>query len=480
MGIADFGCGKSGHAPIFPLLDCGWPAKPDPDRRRHRRAGECASPGAALAARLPRDRARGRAAACLVRVLEPDAEQVEVRWDDGAAGRRRSTASTRRACSRAACRSAGRSQPYRLHIRYRDGAEHTKHDPYFFAPQLVGLRPAPVRRGQPPRHLPQARRAPDGARRPRRHALRRLGAERRARQRRRAVQPLGRPAPRHAGARRLGHLGAVHPRRRPRHRLQVRDPHPQRPARCSRPIPTASRCSCGPPTARWSPSLERLRLAATRPGCRRAPRADPLRAADQHLRGASRLVAARLRPHAAVPELARARRRADPLRARPGLHARRADGRRRAPVRRLLGLPGGGLLRAVGAVRHAAGLHALRRPLPPGRHRRDPRLGAGALPARRPRPRRGSTARRSTSTTTRASASTPTGARRSSTTAATRCATSWSRTRCTGSTSTTSTACAWTRSPRCSTSTTAASPASGCRTATAAARTSTRSTSCGS
>ena len=87
---------------------------------------------------------------------------------------------------------------------------------------------------------------------------------------------------------------------------------------------------------------------------------------------------------------------------------------------------------------------------------------------------------RSTSTPTRASASTPTGARRSSTTAATRCAISWWRTRCTGSTAITWTGCAWTRSPRCCTSTTAASRASGCRTATAAARTSTPSISCAS
>ncbi len=56
-------------------------------------------------------------------------------------------------------------------------------------------------------------------------------------------------------------------------------------------------------------------------------------------------------------------------------------------------------------------LHVLRRLLPPARHRRDPRLGAGPLPARWPRPaalrRHGAVrARRS-----RARASIPTGAR---------------------------------------------------------------------
>ena len=60
-------------------------------------------------------------------------------------------------------------------------------------------------------------------------------------------------------------------------------------------------------------------------------------------------------------------------------------------------------------------------------HRRDPRLGAVALPDRRARPRATSTARTSTSTPTRARASTPSGTARSSTTAATRCAASCSR-----------------------------------------------------
>ena len=76
----------------------------------------------------------------------------------------------------------------------------------------------------------------------------------------------------------------------------------------------------------------------------------------------------------------------------------------RAPVRRLVGLPGHRLLRADRAVRHPRRLPLPRRPAAPGRHRRDRRLGAGALPegrlgagplrrhpalrARRPAPRR--------------------------------------------------------------------------------------------
>ena len=110
-------------------------------------------------------------------------------------------------------------------------------------------------------------------------------------------------------------------------------------------------------------------------------------------------------------------------------------------------------------------------------HRRDPRLGARALPARRLRARPVRRHARCTSTPTRAAAPIPTGGPWSSTTAATRSATSSSPTPCTGCASTTPTASASTPSPRCSTSTTRARRASGCRTSTAATRTSTRSSS---
>ena len=97
------------------------------------------------------------------------------------------------------------------------------------------------------------------------------------------------------------------------------------------------------------------------------------------------------------------------------------------------------------------------------RHRRDPRLGAGALSRKTTTRCVASTAPRCTSTKIRASASIPIGERSSSTTGETRFATSSSRTRCTGSTSFTPTVCASMPSRRCSTSTTAAKPASGCR-----------------
>ena len=78
---------------------------------------------------------KGEQPLCLVRVLEPDAVAVEIRWDDGEP-----------AVPLASVHSAGLFEgrvpyrrplePYRLHVRYRDGHELTKHDAYFFAPQL--------------------------------------------------------------------------------------------------------------------------------------------------------------------------------------------------------------------------------------------------------------------------------------------------------------------------------------------------------
>ena len=130
------------------------------------------------------------------------------------------------------------------------------------------------------------------------------------------------------------------------------------------------------------------------------------------------------------------------------------------------------------ALRRPRRLPAARRPAAPGRHRRDPRLGARATS----RPTSGrwcaSTARRSTRTPTPSAAGTRSGAPTSSTSAATRCATSSTPTRCTGSRSSTPTACASTGSPRCSTSTTRAPRASGRPTSSAGARTSRRCSSC--
>ena len=105
------------------------------------------------------------------------------------------------------------------------------------------------------------------------------------------------------------------------------------------------------------------------------------------LRGPPRILAedgARGFPVAHVP---RDRAASGRLRPRDGLHARRDHARHGAPLLRLVGIPGDGLLRAHQPVRHAAGLHVPRRHAPQGGHRGHPRLGAGALSLRRARPR---------------------------------------------------------------------------------------------
>ena len=159
------------------------------------------------------------------------------------------------------------------------------------------------------------------------------------------------------------------------------------------------------------------------------------------------------------------------------LHPRRAHAGGRAPVHPELGLPGHRVLRAHRPIRHARRLPGLRR-----HHARSGASASSSTGYRRTSPRTSgpsvaSTARRCTSTPTRARASTPTGARSCSTTAATRSATSSWPTPSTGSRSSTSTGCGSTPWRRCSTSTTRARTASGYPTATAAARTSRPSSS---
>jgi len=78
---------------------------------------------------------RNDAPVCVVRVLEPDAVQVAVLWEGQA------TASDL-GCIDARGLFEGRVphrrplQPYQLRVRYRNGVELTKRDPYYFAPQL--------------------------------------------------------------------------------------------------------------------------------------------------------------------------------------------------------------------------------------------------------------------------------------------------------------------------------------------------------
>ena len=91
-------------------------------------------------------------------------------------------------------------------------------------------------------------------------------------------------------------------------------------------------------------------------------------------------------------ELSGARRAARRLRRRDRLHPRRAAAGGRAPVRRVVGLPGHVVLRADRPFRHPRRLPLVRRHAAPARHRRDRRLGACALPAGTSGRSRGSTA----------------------------------------------------------------------------------------
>ena len=81
--------------------------------------------------------------------------------------------------------------------------------------------PLPLRRGQPPQALREARCAPDGARRRRRHELRRLGPERPARLGDRGLQLLGRTQARYAQASSGRGVGDLHPGGGRGRRLQV-------------------------------------------------------------------------------------------------------------------------------------------------------------------------------------------------------------------------------------------------------------------
>ncbi|MBS0395216.1 MAG: 1,4-alpha-glucan branching protein GlgB, partial [Proteobacteria bacterium] len=73
----------------------------------------------------------------LVRVLEPDAAEVALHWEDEPPAAARPLKSLHPAGlfeGRVPYRRP--LVPYRLRVRYRDGHELAKHDPYFFAPQL--------------------------------------------------------------------------------------------------------------------------------------------------------------------------------------------------------------------------------------------------------------------------------------------------------------------------------------------------------
>ena len=214
-----------------------------------------------------------------------------------------------------------------------------------------------------------------------------VGPQRRTRQRRRGFQSVGRARPPDAPPRIERRVGDFRARRRRGRALQVRDPvqpprravaqdrsvrrarsrrRPRRPR--SWPAPTTrGRTRSGSSTARGTTPGSTGRWRSTRStsgrgrACRRTARS--------------------------LPHLRRAGRPAHPLRQGDGLYAHRAAAGDGASVLRLLGISGHRVLRADRAIRHAAGIQGIRRRVPPQRHRRDSRLGARTLPEGRARPR---------------------------------------------------------------------------------------------
>ena len=179
-------------------------------------------------------------------------------------------------------------------------------------------------------------------------------------------------------------LGAVHPRGRRRHDLQVRDHRARRhQVRQGRPVRVRGR---GAAQDRLGRARARARLAR-RGVAGEAPPEHAARGADVGLRGPPRLVAAEPARGQPLAHLPRARRRAGRLREGHGLHPPRAAAGDAPPLQRLVGLPGDRLLRAVAALRVARRLPRVRRPPSRPRPRRDPRLGPRALPEGRVRAR---------------------------------------------------------------------------------------------
>ena len=202
----------------------------------------------------------------------------------------------------------------------------------------------------------------------------------RPRQRGGRLQPVGRPRHVCEPVGLVGHLGGVRARASATARSTSTRCGREAARSCSRPTrtPGASRCRRDRPRSRGTRrATSGATASGSPPGRRAATMLDrPVSVYEVHLGSWRRGLGNEPLTYRDLAE------QLVPYVKEHGLHPRGAAAGDGAPVHRVVGLPGDGVLRADEPLRLARGLQVLRRRLPPGRHRRDPRLGARATSRR--------------------------------------------------------------------------------------------------
>ena len=342
-----------------------------------------------------------------VRVWRPGADAVRIHPDDGDPVELAHRASGLFEAVVAGSRNLSR---YEVEVELRRRRD-ARAGPVLVPADPRRARPAPGRRGQPSRALRAPRRPPRAIDGVAGVALRGLGANGARGQRRRRLERLGRArctrcarsARRASGScscRASARARATSTRSSARTARSALKADPFALARrARRRRPASVVCATAPPVAGRRRGCARARATRRSPSRCRSTRCTSARGAANPPRATARSPTA-----SSADELA------DYVSDMGFTHVELLPVMEH-PFYGLLGLPGHRLLRADRRASARRTTSGVRRPPAPARHRRDPRLGARALPARRLRRSRASTARTSTSTPTRATARTPTGAR---------------------------------------------------------------------